>query len=292
MSKTAEEIDDDQDDIDIDQTEEMEDDAEEVEETSEVDDDIDEDDDDDEDEVIVSIAGEAPPPEEDDDKKAPKWVRDVRADNREKMRRIKELEQKLAKIETQEIEVVAPLGPMPTLEDVDYDTERFQKDTAKWFENKRQHDEQHAAIEGQKIELQRKWERKLEGYQSKKSGLKVRDFELAEDVVQDTMTLNQQSMIVMAAKDPALLIYAIGKNPKKAKELADLGETVEFAFAVGYLEAKVNIENRKAQVLPEKKVTGSGRISGSVDKTLDRLRSDAEKTGDYSKVFAYKRKNK
>ncbi len=84
----------------------------------------------------------------------------------------------------------------------------------------------------------------------------------------------------------------LAKIPKKAKELADLGETVEFAFEAGFLEATVNIENRKAQVLPEKKVTGSGRISGSVDKTLDRLRSDAEKTGDYSKVFAYKRKNK
>jgi hypothetical protein len=40
---------------------------------------------------------------------------------------------------------------------------------------------------------------------------------------------------------------------------------------------------------PEKPVQGNGRLSGSSDATLERLRADAEKTGNYTKVIAYKK---
>jgi hypothetical protein len=137
--------------------------------------------------------------------------------------------------------------------------------------------------------VQKEWERKLESYQGAKASLKVRDFEFAEDVVQDTLSVMQQGMIVQGAENPALVVYALGKNPKKAKEIASITDPVKFAFAVAKLETQLKISNRKAQSSPERKISGTARPSGAVDSTLDRLRAEAEKTGDYSKVFQYKK---
>jgi len=238
--------------------------------------------------VVISIAGEPPAPEDDEEVRAPEWVRDLRKNYREEKRRAKDLEQKLARLETQ-APGVAPLGPKPTLEKADYDTDRYEKELANWYDKKRQHDDREVSVKSEQQAVQREWERKLEGYQSAKAGLKVRDFEFAEDVVQDNLSVMQQGMIVQGADNAALVVYALGKNPKKAKELASITDPVKFAFAVAKLETQLKISTRKAQVSPERKISGTGRPSGAVDSTLDRLRADAEKTGDYSKVFQYKK---
>jgi len=238
--------------------------------------------------VVISIAGEPPAPEDDEEVRAPEWVRDLRKNYRVEKRRAKDLEQKLARLETQ-APGVAPLGPKPTLEKADYDTDRYEKELANWYDKKRQHDDREVSARSEQQAVQREWERKLEGYQSAKAGLKVRDFEFAEDVVQDNLSVMQQGMIVQGADNAALVVYALGKNPKKAKELASITDPVKFAFAVAKLETQLKISNRKAQTSPERKISGTGRPSGAVDSTLDRLRADAEKTGDYSKVFQYKK---
>lgn len=238
--------------------------------------------------VVISIAGEPPAPEDDEEVRAPEWVRDLRKNYREEKRRAKDLEQKLARFETQ-APGAATLGPKPTLEKSDYDTDRYEKELANWYEKKRQHDDREVSVRSEQQAVQKEWERKLEGYQSAKAGLKVRDFEFAEDVVQDNLSVMQQGMIVQGADNAALVVYALGKNPKKAKELASITDPVKFAFAVAKLETQLKISNRKAQVSPERKISGTGRPSGAVDSTLDRLRADAEKTGDYSKVFQYKK---
>ena len=88
------------------------------------------------------------------------------------------------------------------------------------------------------------------------------------------------------------MIYALGKNPTKAKELSAINDPVKFAFAVAKLETQLKVTNRKAAPPPESTVRGTGRVSGAVDSTLERLRADAEKTGDYSKVMQYKRQKR
>ncbi len=56
-------------------------------------------------------------------------------------------------------------------------------------------------------------EAEAEGYQSAKATLKVRDYDEAEDVVQDAFTVTQQGMILQGAVEkPCLLVYALGKN--------------------------------------------------------------------------------
>ena len=133
---------------------------------------------------------------------------------------------------------------------------------------------------------------KLNSYSKAKTELKVKDFDDAEATVQETLNSTQQGIILQGAENPALLVYALGKNPKKAKELASITDPVKYAFAVAKLETQLKVTNRKAAPPPEKTVRGTGPVSGTVDSQLERLRADAEKTGDYSKVMAYKRQKR
>ena len=242
-----------------------------------------------EEDVVVSINGEAPDPETEDDDRAPDWVRDLRKEYRNEKRRAKELEQKIEQLERGSAPASQPLGSKPTLEAADYDTERYETELASWYENKRTHDDQQNVVQSQQKAVQKEWETKLESYHSSKAELKVKDYDFAEDVVQDNLSVMQQGMIVQGADNPALVVYALGKNPIKAKELASITDPVKFAFAVAKLETNLKVTKRKASSRPEKKISGTGRPSGSVDNTLERLRTEAEKTGDYSKVFQYKK---
>jgi hypothetical protein len=239
------------------------------------------------DEVVVSIGEDAPPPEE--TTRAPEWVRELRKADREKARRIKELEAKLNAAAATETKPVA-LGAKPKLEDHDYDTEKFESALADWYERKR--------VADQQVEQQRQaekaqhdaWQVRLESYGKARAELKVRDFEDAEATAQEVLDVTQQGIVVQGADNPALVIYALGKNPKKAKEIAGIKDPVKFAFAVAKLEKELKVTNRKAAPPPERTIQGTGRVSGAVDSTLERLRSEAEKTGNYTKVLQYKRK--
>jgi hypothetical protein len=240
-----------------------------------------------EDELIVTIGEEAPPQEE--EKPAPEWVRELRKQHRELQKRNRELEAKL----TQDQAPKAPeIGKKPTLEDFDYDAEKFENSLAQWFERKRQADEQAAKVQADIEKQQQEWQAKLQGYGKAKAELKVKDYDDAEGIVQESFNTTQQGVILQGADNPALLVYALGKNPKKAKELASISDPVKFAFAIAKLETQLKVTNRKAASPPEKTVQGTGRVSGTVDSTLDRLRAEAEKTGNYSKVMAYKRQKR
>lgn len=239
------------------------------------------------DEVIVTIGEESPPQEE--EKPAPEWVRELRKQHRELQKRNRELEAKLNQESTPKAN---DPGKKPTLEDFDYDAEKFEASLAQWFERKRQADEQAAKVQADIEKQQQEWQAKLEGYGKAKAELKVRDYDDAENIVQESFSTTQQGVILQGADNPALLVYALGKNPKKAKELSSISDPVKFAFAIAKLETQLKVTNRKAAPPPEKAVQGTGRISGSVDSTLDRLRAEAEKSGDYSKVMAYKRQKR
>ena len=85
------------------------------------------------------------------------------------------------------------------------------------------------------------WDAKLAGYNAAKADLKARDFEDAEAVIADTLSVTQQGIILDGAEKPALLVYALGKNPKKAAELAAITNPVAFAAAIGRLEASLKV---------------------------------------------------
>lgn len=241
--------------------------------------------------VVVTI-GEESPTSNEEESKAPEWVRELRKSHRETLRRNKELEEKLAAVAGAQQKPVEQLGPKPNLDDFDYDTDRYEKALDAWYDRKRGIDEQVVKANAEKENQQKAWQSKLDAYGKAKTELKVKDFEDAELIAQDTLSITQQGVILQGAENPALVIYALGKNPAKAKELGSISDPVKFAFAVAKLETQLKVTNRKSVPAPEKTVRGTGSISGAVDSQLERLRAEAEKTGDYSKVVAYKKQKR
>lgn len=240
-------------------------------------------------EVVVTIGEESPPPEDEEHAKAPEWVKELRKNHRDLVRENRELKAKLDGKPTENKPV--ELGPKPTLEDHDYDTEKFEQELAKWYDRKREVDEAAAKADAQQKEAQSAWQAKLDAYGKAKAELKVKDMEDAEAQATEVLNVTQQGIILQGAENPALVVYALGKNPKKAKELSSITDPVKFAFAVAKLETQLKVTNRKAAPPPEKTVaSGSAPKSGAVDSTLEKLRAEAEKTGDFSKVIAHRRK--
>ena len=240
------------------------------------------------DEIVVSIDGEEPPPQE--EQAAPEWVRELRREHRELKKRNRELESRVS--QSAETNPAVTLGAKPSLENLDYDTEKYEQSLADWYERKRLVDDQQSQASRSEEEQQQAWNAKLEGYVEAKTKLKVKDYDDAEEVAQQLFNVVQQGVVIQGAENPALVIYALGKNPEKAKELAAIDDPVRFAFAVAKLESKLKVGNRKAATQPERTVSATARSSGSVDSTLERLREEASKTGNMDKVMAYKRAQK
>jgi len=240
-------------------------------------------------ELIVTIGEEPPPQNDDDDKPAPQWVREVRKQNREQARKIRELEQQLAQAKPRD--QTPQLGPKPTLESVDYDPVRFEAALDTWKERKAQHDRKQAEQQDALKKEEERWQSEIAAFNEQKSALKVRDFEDAEATVTEALNQTQLGVIIDGAQNKALLMYALGRNEKALKELAVITNPVKFAFAVARMETQLKTSSRKPAAAPEKTVKGTAPVSGG-SQTLDRLRAEAEKTGDYSKVIRYKSEQK
>ena len=286
MNNQAEIIEDDDEELDTEMESETE--VDDEEEADEAGADVDsEDEEGDEDDVVIEIAGESPPPE--DDAKAPEWVRDLRKSHREQQRENKQLKDQLAKLSSTVQPKTVELGKKPTIEAADYDSDLYEQQLTDWFDRKKAVEAQQERQEAERRSQQDAWNATLATYGEHRKTLKVKDFEDAETVVQDELSNTQQGMILQGADNQALVVYALGKNPKKAKEIASIKDPVKFAFAVAKLETQLKVTNRKASTKPETTITGKAMKSGTVDSNLERLRAQAEKSGDYSKVTAYKR---
>lgn len=238
--------------------------------------------------VVVSIGDEEPPPEE---PRAPDWVRELRKSHRELQRKVKEYE---AKEQTAPAHTAIPiLGAKPKLEDHDYDTERYEASLEAWYRKKDTVEAAKREQQRQLDEQQKAWQSKLDNYSQAKTDLKVKDFEDAESTVQDTLNTVQQGVVLQGAENPALVVYALGKNPKKAKELAAISDPVKFAFAVAKLESQLKVTSSRKPPPPERSTpSGNAPISGSTDSTLERLRAEAERTGDMTKVIRYRQQQR
>jgi len=249
--------------------------------------------------IVVSIGDEqinAKPeePSEEEVKKAAPWIRNLRTNYEDKAKKVRNLEEELRETK-RKLNELAPkkeleLGPEPTLEDpdIDFDTEKFKKKMVAYMKQEQEVNVKKAEVEQNARKEQEKWAAKLASYQKAREEIKVDDFENAESAVSDLLNQTQRGIIIHGAKDPALVVYALGKSPAKAKEIAAINDPIEFAFAIARLEAQVKVE-KKPVVSPERRVTGNAGLSSVTDNTLERLREEASKTSDYSKVNAYKK---
>ena len=239
-----------------------------------------------EEELIVTIGEETPPQEEIDEKRAPEWVRNLRTKAREQERELRELRKLRDGVEQQK---QTQLGPKPTLEACDYDADLFERRLDAWKERKAVADRQQAEVKEAEAKRQEYFNSKFEAYSTRKAEVigKIKDFADVEETVLHALDDTQRGVVLAHAKDPALLLYAIGKDEKRLQELAKLSDPVEFIFAVARMETQMRTQSRKPSSAPEKSVKGSASTTGS-DKRLDQLYDEAARTGDLNKVRAYK----
>lgn len=243
------------------------------------------------DEVVLSIGDEAPPVTEDEGfngQPAPTWVKELRAERKELLRKNRELEAEATKLRAAPVaESAVVVGDKPTLEACEYDAEKFADQLEKWHTRKRDAETQAEKRTKDQQAAQAAWTAKQTAYTKLKGELKMKDVDEAEEVAKSILSVTQQGLIIQGAENSALLIQAIGRNPKKAKELASLNDPVQFAFAVAKLETMLKVTPRKVAPLPERTVTGSAPVRA--DTTLARLEAEADKSGDRTKVAAYRR---
>ena len=243
------------------------------------------------DEVQVTLGDEVLTEPEPEAERAPDWVRELRRSHRELQRKVREYE---AREQTAPAQAAIPtLGAKPKLEDHDYDTDRYEAALESWYKQRDAVEVAKRQQQRQAEEQQQAWQAKLDNYGKAKTALKVRDYEDAEATVQEALSTVQQGVILQGAENPALVVYALGKNPKRAKELAAISDPVKFAFSIAKLEAQLKITPRTKPPAPERTVpNGAAPISGTTDSTLERLRAEAERTGDMTKVIRYRQQQR
>lgn len=240
-----------------------------------------------EEEVVVQIGEESLTSAE----PAPQWVKDLRKTQEELRRRNRELEEQLQA--TKKTQETAIIGKKPTIDDFDFDAEKFEAALIKWHEQKRQVEDEAARKAAEAEAEEKAWKERLAQFEEGKKSLKVKDYDEAEMVVQNTLSVVQQGIIVQGASNPALVNYAIGKSPEKAKQLAAITDPVKFAFAVAQLEKDLKVVNKaKSPPPPEEIPAGHSSVAVGSDKQLEKLREEAARTGDYTKVYAYKREKR
>lgn len=237
--------------------------------------------------VVVTIGEEEPESEEDNTP----VIRGLRKEYREAKKREKELARELEDLR-RKVNPEPELKEKPTLAGCEYDEERLESELIEWHESKRAVDEKKRKEREAEEDQQKKWQQQVERYNESKTALKVPDFDDAESVISEHLNTMQQAMLVKAALNPATLAYAIGKNPKKAQELGALSDPIEFTAAIVRLEAQVKVSAKKPPEPEKLAKPGTARVSSGGDDRLEKLRAEAAKTGDYSKVLEYRSKSK
>jgi hypothetical protein len=205
---------------------------------------------------------------------------------------LRDTKRKLAELEAAQIKAPAKieLGAKPTLAGHDYDAAKFEQALDDWKETKRKVDAQEAETRAAQDAAEREWTGKIDAFNAAKKGLKVRDYEDAEATAKEMFSVVQQGIILQGSDNPALMVYALGKNPEEAKKIAAIKDPVQFAFAVAKMEAtKLKATPRPAPPTPEKVITGTAGVSTLGAKRMDKLLEEARKTGDYTALRAAKK---
>lgn len=247
-----------------------------------------------EEEFQIEIEGETPTPDEEKEEEkqeAPQWVKDLRKENRELKKKLKAQEKKEEKKEI-------VLGKEPEMDDpdIDYDKAIFKEKWNKWNSEKLAFDKQESEKKAEEKRQKEQWQQVEESYQDKKAqlvkSLKLESFDDIEEQIGETLSVPQQGIVLSGAENPAMVFAALTKPEAQPtlEKLSAIKDPVKFAFAVSKLESKMKVTKRRPTTKPERKIDGASPVKNAGDAKLEELRAQAEKTNDYSKVTAYKRK--
>lgn len=204
---------------------------------------------------------------------APEWVKQLRKENRELKKQIKQTPQQSQ---------VAPLREKPTITDHDFDSEAYESDLEQWFNEKAQHDE---VINAQKAKDEAIDNRYIASVDKMRKI--APDYDEVEDTVVATLSPEKQALLKLGVEDTAKLVYALGKSPNKLAELEQL-DPVSFVKQLGIMEFQMSQKSRNPNKPQPKQHELTGAAGGG-DSKLAKLEAEAAKTGDRSKVVAYRK---
>lgn len=186
------------------------------------------------------------------------------------------------------------VGPEPTLEDpdVDYDTAKLVAKVKKWtalkLEAERQEqDELHRAENANKA-----WQTQLQKYEQNKAKLVLPGKDELEEEALSKLSQVQQAIIVKHPRNAEIMI-ALGKYPKRLAALSSVSDPVDFTFAVSDMARELKVSTKRKAPEPEGVIRGGASISmASGNKKLEALEKEADRTGDRTKLVAFKREMK
>lgn len=209
-------------------------------------------------------------------------IRQMREALKDKDRRIKELQGKVpAKV----------LGPKPTMESLDFDEDKYDEAMAAWRALKAEVEAEQAPAHTNVVAVQEEFNGDLVEYATQKTKLARPDFDTAETVVTTKLDPAQQSVLVMASKNKAALIYALGKSPEKLDALASITNPIKLAIAVSDLERSLKVQARRKAPEPEPRMRGSTPKGGG-SKAEARLAEVADKSGNASDLIKWRYEQK
>jgi hypothetical protein len=209
-------------------------------------------------------------------------IRELRAAIRERDKALAEARKATAP------KVIDP-GPKPTLESCGYDEEAFETALDEWKGAKAKAAEAEAEAEAVQRRAAEQWQADLNTYQAQKTALRVGDFEDSESAVLSAFSPAQQAVVVKASVNSAQMIYALGKRTERLEALSKIDDPIKLAAEIARLEGTMKVSSKRKAPEPDTPLRGNARVSETADKTLERLEREADKTGDRTKVIAYKR---
>lgn len=235
------------------------------------------------DEVQVVFGDEAAPASRGEDSGLVRKLRDE----------IRKRDERLASLEKGQQPQTVEVGEKPTLESCDYDEAKFEQDLDAWKARKAEAEQADAQAQEQTQAQKARFAEKLSTFAQQRTALGAKDFEAAEVAVVTGLSQVQQAIVIKAAENSAAVIYALGRHPQKLATLAAIDDPIEFTAALVKLEGTLKVTKRtRTPPEPDRPERGSGQLSASTDKELERLEKEAERTGDRTKVVAHKRKLK
>lgn len=244
-------------------------------------------------ELVVTIEGEEPEVDEDAEaeaelgEKGRHALKAVREAAKAARAEVRDLKAKLAEKEAAAKPVVEDIGPEPTSESCGFNDALFRQKTIEWHEKKRVADAKQEEAKAEAKAKEEAYSAKLTRYHEERGKVGVDDD--AQAVVVAALSSQQQAALMDASQDPAKVVAALSKTPKILAELAGLKEIHKFTYRLAQIEGKITVTQKTPPPL-ESRIRGVAASDNVSSVPLEKLRTRAETSGDYTEYLAEKRR--
>lgn len=207
--------------------------------------------------------------EEDDDhvdgQPAPQWVKDLRKNNREKDKELRELRRQLEQVQSRPAEQqpqqqVDVIPPKPTLESCEYDEEAYEAALTEWHEKKGRAEQSKQQQQRQQQEYQQRFQQRVEAHKQRAAKLPVKDYQEMEEIVRaEVPDMHKEILIHCADEGSELIAYGLGKSQQLRQRVAAETDPIRAAFLLGQISKQVSLAPKpKKAIKPEPEVRGGG----------------------------------